>query len=158
MLLFGITDIRLFWSKDARFLSQFSEGRITRFVPFSKHPPCFKDIAFWLRSPSSAADGGQEVVFSENDLMEVVRGTAGDLVEDVKLVYLLVPTSRRRDSRANRGIIKVDDFTHPETGHRSLCFRINYRSLERTLRNTEINELQQRVKAAVAKNLGVEMR
>lgn len=92
MLLFGITDIRLFWSQDSRFLSQFSEGKITRFVPFSKHPPCFKDISFWLGSSSSAADGGPEAVFSENDFTEVVRGVAGDLVEDVKLVYSLAPT------------------------------------------------------------------
>lgn len=90
MLLFGIPDIRLFWSKDARFLSQFSEGKITRYVPFSKHPPCFKDIAFWLRSSSSPAGGGQGAVFYENDLMEAVRGAAGDLVEDVRLVCLLV--------------------------------------------------------------------
>lgn len=158
MLLFGITDIRLFWSKDVRFLSQFSEGSITRFVPFSKHPPCFKDISFWLGSSGSATGGEQEKVFSENDLMEVVRGTAGDLVEDVKLVYLLVPSSRRRGSRANGGMIKVDDFTHPKTGFRSLCFRINYRSLERTLTNNEINTLQHEVKTAVAENLGVEMR
>lgn len=88
MLLFGITDIRLFWSQDARFLSQFSEGKITRYVPFSKHPPCFKDIAFWLGSSSSAAGGG--AVFHENDLMEAVRGAAGDLVEDVRLVCSFV--------------------------------------------------------------------
>lgn len=89
MLLFGITDIRLFWSTDARFLNQFSKGKITRFVPFSKHPPCFKDIAFWLRSSSSVAGGGEGAIFNENDLMEAVRGAAGDLVEDVKLVRFL---------------------------------------------------------------------
>lgn len=87
MLLFGIPDIRLFWSKDARFLSQFSEDRITRYEPFSKHPPCFKDVAFWLKSSSSSAGGGTGAVFHENDLMEVVRSIAGDLVEDVRLVY-----------------------------------------------------------------------
>lgn len=96
MLLFGITDIRLFWSKDDRFLSQFSEGKITHFVPFSKYPPCFKDIAFWLGSPSSAADGGSGAEFCENDLMEVVRGVAGDLVEDVKLVCTSILALRRR--------------------------------------------------------------
>lgn len=86
MLLFGIPDIRLFWSDDTRFLSQFSEGKITRYEPFSKHPPCFKDISFWLKSSSSSAGGGARAVFHENDLMEVVRGVAGDLVEDVRLV------------------------------------------------------------------------
>ncbi len=31
-----------------RFLSQFREGEITKFQPFSKYPPCYKDIAFWI--------------------------------------------------------------------------------------------------------------
>ena len=58
MLLYSIPDIRLFWSTDTRFLSQFNATKpIQRFVPFSKYPPCFKDVSFWLRSPSSAAGG-----------------------------------------------------------------------------------------------------
>ncbi|KAH0614676.1 uncharacterized protein H6S33_000312 [Morchella sextelata] len=137
MLLFGIPDIRLFWSHDPRFLEQFSEGKINRFVPFSKHPPCFKDIAFWLKSSSSAAGGGVGAGFHENDMMECVRGVAGDLVEDVRL---------------------VDEFTHPKTGRKSVCFRINYRSLERTLTNEEINKLQEDVRTAVVEKLGVELR
>jgi phenylalanyl-tRNA synthetase alpha chain len=95
MLLFGIPDIRLFWSHDPRFLEQFSEGKINRFVPFSKHPPCFKDIAFWLKSSSSAAGGGVGAGFHENDMMECVRGVAGDLVEDVRLVCTLPLPLRR---------------------------------------------------------------
>lgn len=78
MLLFGIPDIRLFWSKDPRFLDQFKEGQISRFAPFSKHPPCYKDVAFWLK--------GAGHQFHENDMMEVVRDVAGDLAEDVRLV------------------------------------------------------------------------
>lgn len=42
MVLFSIPDIRLFWSKDPRFLSQFSDGKIKKFVPFSKYPACYK--------------------------------------------------------------------------------------------------------------------
>lgn len=82
MLLFGIPDIRLFWSKDPRFLGQFKEGQISRFASFSKHPPCYKDVAFWIKS--SAEGAGHQ--FHENDMMEVVRGVAGDLAEDVRLV------------------------------------------------------------------------
>lgn len=84
MLLFGIPDIRLFWSTDDRFLSQFRTGEITRFIPFSKYPACYKDVAFWLKSSNSPAGGADQ--FHENDMMEVVRSVAGDLAEDVRLV------------------------------------------------------------------------
>ncbi len=150
MLLFSIPDIRLFWSRDSRFLSQFSEeeekeeggarGRISRFVPFSKFPACYKDVSFWLRSSSSAAGGGGRGNvggFHENDVMEIVRDVGGDLVEDVKM---------------------VDDFTHPKTGRKSFCYRINYRSLERTLRNEEANELHQSIRERLVEELGVELR
>ncbi|KAK5324382.1 phenylalanyl-tRNA synthetase alpha subunit, mitochondrial [Exophiala xenobiotica] len=148
MLLFNVPDIRLFWSQDERFLKQFQDGKITRFESFSKFPPCYKDISFWVRpSPASAspigaesssgvavAAGGdskkaspaetQPAAFHENDIMEIVRDVAGTLVEDVRL---------------------VDEFVHPQNGKKSLCYRINYRSNERTLTNEEVNELHQKV-------------
>jgi len=111
MVLFGVPDIRLFWSKDARFLKQFSPGTVSQFQAFSKYPECYKDVAFWLNDTSvSAAGGGQLTTFHENDLMELFRDEGGDLVEDVHL---------------------VDEFHHPKTGRKSLCYRINYRSMER---------------------------
>lgn len=76
MILYSIPDIRLFWSKDPRFLSQFSTGKISTFKPFSKHPPCYKDVSFWV--PGSG--------LHENDFCDVVRDAAGDFVEDVELV------------------------------------------------------------------------
>lgn len=145
MLLFEIPDIRLFWSKDKRFLGQF-EGLskdlsgLKRFVPFSKHPSCYKDVAFWLRSSSNSAGGGSGANaqdFHENDIMEIVRDIGGDVVEDVKL---------------------VDEFRHPKTGRRSLCYRINYRSLERTLTNDEANGYHKSVQEALVEKLGVELR
>lgn len=48
MNLFKIPDIRLFWSQDERFLKQFKAGKITEFESFSKYPPCYKDISFWM--------------------------------------------------------------------------------------------------------------
>ncbi|OJJ47179.1 hypothetical protein ASPZODRAFT_132139 [Penicilliopsis zonata CBS 506.65] len=140
MLLFNIPDIRLFWSRDERFLSQFQAGKITRFEPFSKYPACYKDVAFWLPSASagssvSAAGGAASV--HENDIMEIVRGIGGDLVEDVRL---------------------IDEFTHPKTRRQSMCYRINYRSLERTLTNEETNDLHEKVRAKLVGQLGVELR
>ena len=144
MLLFQIPDIRLFWSTDERFLSQFTGvssdlSRLRRFAPFSKYPACYKDVSFWLRS-SSAAGGNTAASaqdFHENDVMEVIRNVAGDTVEDVRL---------------------FDSFTHPKTGRRSLCYRINYRSLERTLTNAETNDLHAQVTESLVEKLGVEIR
>ena len=77
MVLFSIPDIRLFWSSDERFISQFEQGKITSFKPYSKYPSCFKDVSFWLPKNTSLHD---------NDFCDVVRDVAGDLVEDVKKV------------------------------------------------------------------------
>lgn len=156
MLLYSIPDIRLFWSSDTRFLSQFSESSpITRFVPFSKYPACFKDVSFWLKTSSSAAGGAGHVAtsptpsasaaaaatpgqaFHENDVMEIAREVCGDVVEDVRL---------------------TDEFVHPRTGRKSLCYRVNYRSLERTLTNEETNDLHERFRHQLVDKLGVELR
>ncbi|KAI0025139.1 phenylalanyl-tRNA synthetase mitochondrial precursor [Xylariomycetidae sp. FL0641] len=144
MLLFQIPDIRLFWSTDARFLNQFTGvsddlDSLRRFKPFSRHPACPKDVAFWLKSTSAAGGGANANAqdFHQNDVMEIIRTIAGDVVEDVAL---------------------IDEFTHPKTGRRSLCFRINYRSLERTLTHDETNHVHSLVCEALTRKLGVEIR
>lgn len=164
MLLYEVPDIRLFWSQDRRFLDQFDEKSIKRFVPFSKYPAAPRDVAFWLpkvadkestvtgtaatTSPTgtpSPAGGqvteppttGAAAAFHENDIMEIVRTTAGDLVEDVTL---------------------VDQFVHPKTGRKSLCYRINYRSLERTLTGEEANELHEKIRRELVDKFDVQLR
>lgn len=153
MLLFSIPDIRLFWSRDPRFLSQFKthdvatsqngsksfkpEVKITKFVPFSKHPPCYKDVSFWIGKPVSKAEDWTQQGFHENDFMEVVRDVAGDLAEEAKL---------------------VDDFVHPKTARRSVCYRINYRSLERTLTNAETNDIHKMLCKELERRLNVLIR
>jgi len=118
---------RLFWCSDDRFLSQFKGGDLaTRYKSFSKYPPVFKDMSFWV------SEG-----FTENNLAEIVRGAGGDLVEEVKL---------------------IDEFTNKKTARTSNCFRITYRSMERSLTDEEINRIQDRVREEVSTNLGVELR
>jgi phenylalanyl-tRNA synthetase alpha chain len=140
MLLYSIPDIRLFWSQDPRFLSQFSTtGTPRRFVPFSKYPGCPRDVAFWVQNSSSPAGGklAPSSSFHENDVMQLVRDVGGDLVEDVRL---------------------VDEFVHPKTGRRSYCYNINYRSLERVISRDEANELHESVRKGLVERLGVELR
>lgn len=125
MILFEIPDIRLFWTDDERFHSQFKEGEITKFKSYSKFPPVLKDIAFWI------PDG-----FVENDFFEMARGIAGDMVERMEL---------------------IDEFTNPKKGKTSKCYRITYRSMDRSLTNEEIDALQDELRDTVV-NLGVEVR
>ncbi|KAL9622335.1 MAG: hypothetical protein Q9160_003346 [Pyrenula sp. 1 TL-2023] len=170
MLLYGIPDIRLFWSKDQRFLSQFGAGKATMFREFSKYPECYKDIAFWLPEPeqgekaavapnagvetpveiavpsgAAASAGGHMAAeepifhssFHENDLAEIVRDVAGPLVENVVL---------------------VDEFFSEKKKRKSLCYRITYRSLERTLTNEEVNDLHEKIRQKMEGQLRVELR
>jgi len=125
MILFGIPDIRLFWTDDERFSSQFKEGQITKFEPYSKYPPVFKDIAFWIPED-----------FVENDFFELARGIAGDIVERMEM---------------------VDEFTNPKKGKTSKCYRITYRSMDRSLTNEEVDALQDELRVK-AEELGVEVR
>ena len=124
--LFDIPDIRLFWSQDPRFTQQFSASKgISLFKPFSKYPVCYKDISFWL-GPS----------FQENDLYELTREIAGDLVERV---------------------VKVDEFQNKQ-GRVSRCYRLHYRSMERSLTNEEVDALQFRLRALLPERLDAQLR
>ena len=135
MVLFDVPDIRLFWSDDKRFSKQFKAGMfraggvdMTKFKPYSKYPPCLKDVSFWLPKDGS---------FTENNLCEVVRDVAGSLAEEVKL---------------------IDEFENPKKGLTSNCFRITYRSMERSLTDEEINDLQEKVREDMVSKLNVELR
>lgn len=135
MLLFRIPDIRLLWSEDPRFISQFQHvgreiGSSIVFSPFSRYPPCYKDLSFWLPREGE----GQ---FVENDILEVVRSQGGDLVERVEM---------------------IDSFVHPHSGRESRCYRITYRSMDRSVTNDEVNRIQTNVRAQVAATLPLELR
>lgn len=126
MKLFDIPDIRLFWSQDERFLSQFRENRIVQFKPFSKYPPTYKDVSFWISDQ-----------YSPNNFYEVVRMVAGDIAEKVDL---------------------IDKFVHPETGRESHCYRITYRSMEKTFRDEEVNKIQDFLREELERKLRVQLR
>lgn len=86
MILFEIPDVRLFWSTDERFSSQFKEGYISKFRSFSKYPQIVRDMSFWI------PDG-----FAHNFMMEIIREVANDTVEEVKLVGLNAGASTSAD-------------------------------------------------------------
>jgi len=174
MILFSIPDIRLFWSEDARFIQQFTTvqdeidpntgaWKKVTFQPFSKYPPCFKDVSFWIpeeqithndetgamaaggdahnvtatTSDTSSSSPSSSPCFHENDLMSLVREIGGDLVESVSC---------------------IDSFQHPKTKQTSKCYRICYRALDRNLRNEEVDELQEKVREGIQTRMGFKLR
>ena len=52
----------------------------------------------------------------------------------------------------------MDQFKHPETNRLSLCYRITYRAMDRTLRDEEVNGLQDEIRSKVSNILKVELR
>jgi phenylalanyl-tRNA synthetase alpha chain len=154
MVLFAIPDIRLFWSTDKRFTSQFRDGEMGKFEAYSKYPPCYKDVSFWLpdvsvqQTQEQGVEGMQGMgvegvgqtqtqrAFHSNDVYEVIRDVAGDLVERVEL---------------------FDTFSNKK-GRRSHAYRIYYRHMDRSLTNAEVDEVQVRVRSTLVGALAVELR
>jgi len=130
MLLYDIPDIRLFWSKDERFINQFKteNGNIDqefKFKPFSKYEPMYNDISFWL-SPTKD--------FHENDFYDIVRNVGGDLVENVEC---------------------FDTYNCKKTGRTSKAFRLTFRHFEKQLNQSDVNELKKLIENQSEKELEV---
>tara|TARA_Y100000034_G_scaffold75549_1_gene90740 strand:+ start:5384 stop:6409 length:1026 start_codon:yes stop_codon:yes gene_type:complete len=99
MIRFQIPDIRLFWTEDERYKKQFrGKNWFDDFVfePYSKYPPCNKDISFWC---------GPD--FHENDLMAIVKNWGADMVEEVKMIDQFIKDGKI--SRAYRIVYRSMD-------------------------------------------------
>lgn len=129
MKLYDIPDIRVFWSTEPGFLSQFKVDdphTKIKYKAISKHPPCVNDISFWL--PDS---------YNENDFYDLVRSVGGDLVEQVDL---------------------VDEFYHPKKQRNSHCYRLVYRHMDKVLEQEEVNTVHKQIETEAIQTLGVEIR
>ncbi|NWV63007.1 FDXA1 protein, partial [Malurus elegans] len=129
MLLCGISDWRMLWTSDRRFLRQFPEGELRLFQSFSLYPPSYvHDVSFWL------PDGEQ---FDEMAFHTLARRVSGEMIISMQL----------RDS-----------FQQPGTGRRSLCYRVTFQSCDRALSSREAAEMQLRFRGEMQQQLGVTLR
>ena len=123
MIKMGIPDIRIFWSDDVRITGQFKDIN-SKFKEVSKYPPISRDISFII-----------DKSINLNNYYEIVRDFAENLIEEVKLVD------------------EYEDEKKFGKAKKSYTFRIVYRSPERTLTNTEINVIQEKIREETVKEL-----
>lgn len=128
MLKMQIPDIRILWSTDPRITSQFTSLH-SIYRPVSRYPSIVRDISFVVSKDASL-----------NEYYEVVRDIGGDLVQEVQL---------------------LDRFEHAEkfgADKVSYTFRVVYQSFERTLTNTEVDPLHQRLEEQTTKRFSAVIR
>ena len=96
MILFGIPDIKLFWTDDERFMKQFSSdefktkferNEIVKFKPYSVLKPVQKYICFWINNAEELeyVDSTKFKWKCENDFSEIVRTVFKDTIDEVAL-------------------------------------------------------------------------
>lgn len=134
MLYYSIPDIRLFWTNDSGFLVQFADLKPFekyKYKPISSYPQKIFDISFWLPSVD------EQNSWSSNDVHALIFEIGGDLIEQVHL---------------------VDEWKNPVNGKYSNCYRIVYRSNERALTNSEVNQIHRLVEKKLVEQLKVTIR
>lgn len=129
MILYQIPDIRLFWSTDLAFVNQFKGKTYNDKI-------IFKEIS---KHPPCINDISFWVPenYSSNDFYDVARGIGGDTVEQIQL---------------------FDVFKHSKTGKVSHAYRIFYRDMSKTLTQSEVNAIHERIRNEASKTLNVVLR
>lgn len=85
-VLYGIPDIRLFWSRDSGFLTQFagkSPNENFKYVPISIHPQVLYDLSFWLPEGISPKEMAAETC-------DLIRSIGDELVEQVSYISVFL--------------------------------------------------------------------
>ncbi|NXY88908.1 FDXA1 protein, partial [Alcedo cyanopectus] len=129
MLICGISDWRMLWTPDSRFLCQFPRGQLKLFKSFSLYPPSYvHDVSFWV------PDGEEldEVAFHT-----IARQVSGETVVSIQL---------------------IDTFQQSETRRKSLCYRLTFQSCDRALSCRQAAEMQLLFRREINQRLRVTLR
>ncbi|XP_050012170.1 ferredoxin-fold anticodon-binding domain-containing protein 1 [Alexandromys fortis] len=129
MLVYDISDWRLLWTFDNRFLKRFAPGKTARFKSYSLYPPRYvHDISFWLDKKKG---------FDDLEFHTMARAVSQDTVISIQF---------------------LGRFQHPETEQVSLCYRLTYQACDRALSPQLAAAMQARFRKEVQRQLHVSLR
>ncbi|XP_036282939.1 ferredoxin-fold anticodon-binding domain-containing protein 1 isoform X1 [Pipistrellus kuhlii] len=113
MLVWGISDWRMLWTFDKRFLKNFVSEKIVPFKSYSLYPPRYvHDISFWLDEKKG---------FDELEFHTVARAVSQDTVISIQF---------------------LSRFQHPKTKQVSLCYRMTYQTCDKALTQQQVASMQ----------------
>ncbi|XP_053526455.1 ferredoxin-fold anticodon-binding domain-containing protein 1 isoform X1 [Artibeus jamaicensis] len=126
MLVWGISDWRMLWTFDKRFLKNFVPGKIEPFKSYSLYPPSYvHDISFWLDERKG---------FDELEFHTVARAVSQDTVISIQF---------------------LSRFQHPETEQVSLCYRLTYKACDKALTRQQVASMQSQFRKEIQQRLHV---
>ncbi|KAM5227081.1 ferredoxin-fold anticodon-binding domain-containing protein 1 [Hipposideros larvatus] len=124
MLIWGISDWRMLWTFDKRFLKSFVSGKIEPFKSYSLYPPCFvHDISFWLDEKKG---------FDELEFHTVARSVSQDTVISIQF---------------------LSRFQHSKTEQVSLCYRLTYQTCDKALNQQQVISMQSQFRKEIQQRL-----
>lgn len=126
MLVWGISDWRILWTFDSRFLKNFVPGEIEPFQSYSLYPPCYvHDISFWL---------DEKKEFDELEFHTVARAVSQDTVISIQF---------------------LSRFQYPETERVSLCYRMTYQTCDKALTKQQVILMQCQFRKTIEQQLNL---
>ncbi|TFJ99160.1 histone H2A.x-like [Platysternon megacephalum] len=129
MQICGISDWRMLWTLDKRFLNQFIGGELRPFKSFSLHPPSYvHDVSFWIPEWEQ---------FDEVAFHTIARCVSQETVVSIQL---------------------LDSFQHPQTGQTSLCYRLTFQSCDKALTRQQVAEMQMQFRKELQQCLHLTLR
>ncbi|XP_052616139.1 ferredoxin-fold anticodon-binding domain-containing protein 1 isoform X2 [Peromyscus californicus insignis] len=129
MLVYDISDWRILWTFDNRFLKRFAPGKIEPFKSYSLYPPRYvHDISFWLDEKKG---------FDELEFHTVARAVSQDTIISIQF---------------------LGRFQHPDTEQVSLCYRLTYQACDKALSPQLAATMQSQFRKEIQRQLHVSLR
>ena len=126
MLVWGISDWRMLWTSDSRFLKNFAPGKIEPFKSYSLYPPYYvHDISFWL---------DEKKRFDEVEFHTLARAVSQDTIISIQF---------------------LSRFQHPKTEQVSLCYRLTYQTCDKALTQQQVASMQSQLRKEIQQRLNV---